>query len=123
MSPSKAQELMRISPKQIREKIAGRPINESVIIVDQQWTGRPIDTEVGDLILTDKSISFEGKCLSLVEENLMGRIYCGVRPGIGRLVCSKTDWASYIRVSRQQYTGLNLYRHLEDPDYDQNFEH
>lgn len=118
IQPSHAADLLRVRKKQLRSNIIGVDITENIVVVDLQWVGRPVDIEVGDLILVPPSVSFEGTCLNLAERQLTSTVYCGVRPGIGRFFCPELEWSSYVRVSRRDYVGLNVYRHFEDPDYD-----
>ena len=47
----RADELARHRPKCIREKILGRACPGHLHVVDQHWRDRPIDVEVGDVIL------------------------------------------------------------------------
>ena len=115
---SHAAELSKVRHKQLRSRIIGMDISENVVIVDLQWTGRPIDIEVGDLILAPPGICSEGASLNLAEKQLTSTIYCGAKPGLSRLSHEQSGWSAYVRVSRRDYVGLNVYRHFEDPDYD-----
>jgi IrrE N-terminal-like domain len=118
LSPSHAADLSRVRLKQLRSRIIGMEISENIIIVDLQWMGRPIDIEVGDLILAPPDVCSEGASLHLAERQLTSTIYCATKPGLGRLSHTESGWAAYVRVSRRDYVGLNVYRHFEDPDYD-----
>ncbi|HZI85269.1 MAG TPA: ImmA/IrrE family metallo-endopeptidase [Pyrinomonadaceae bacterium] len=119
ISHAHADSLLKVKPKQIRAQLIGREANENVISVDAHWTGRPVDLEVGDVVLLPPSTVFEGKCLDLVKQNAEGTILRGAAPGEdGRVAGS--DWSTFLRVSKRAYHGLNLFRHREDPDYVRN---
>lgn len=118
LSPTQATELTKVHHKQLRSRIIGMDIAENVVIVDLQWRGRPIDIEVGDLIIAPPDVCFEGVSLSLAEKQLTSTIYSGKKPGLARLSHLESGWSAYVRVSRRDYVGLNTYRHFEDPDYD-----
>ena len=83
-------------------------------MVDTFWRARAIDLEVGDFILTPADAIGEGSCLTKVEQTDKGGLYEAVQPGRGRLSESATDWASFVRVSRQSYVGRSIYRHFEE---------
>jgi hypothetical protein len=113
-----AETLLKVKPKQIRGKIMGRETSENVIAVDAHWTGRPVDLEVGDIVLLPPGTAFDGKCVDLVEESASGTILRGVAPGEdGRVACPANGWGAFLRVSKRAYHGRNLFRHREDPDY------
>jgi hypothetical protein len=97
----------------------GRPVNESLILVDEFWIGRPIDVQVGDLVLLSPGVLLEGAALHFVGECEQGSLYQGKSPGSGRFYDPVTGWASYTRVSRREYSGRSIYRYLEDVDFDE----
>jgi hypothetical protein len=110
--------LLRAKPKQIRAEIMGKETSENVIVVDTRWTGRPVDLQVGDLIMLPPGTAFEGTCVDLVEDNESGTILRGVAPGEdGRVASAGNGWGAFLRVSKRDYHGRNLFRHREDPDY------
>jgi hypothetical protein len=102
-----AEALLRVKPKQIRAEFMGRETSENVIAVDTHWTGRPIDMEVGDLVMLPPGTAFEGNCVDLVEECESGMILRGVAPGEdGRVASPVNGWSAFLRV-----------RHREAPDH------
>lgn len=111
-----AEALLKVKPKQIRAELVGRETAENVIPVDARWTGRPIDLEVGDLVILPPGTAFEGKCVDVVERRASGTVLRGVAPGEDGRV-SSNGWAAFLRVARRGYHGRNLFRHREDPDY------
>lgn len=108
-------ELIRYSPKSIRQDILGGETPEDLIMVDELWDGRPVDIRVGDLLLLPKGSTLEGK--NCVEEPSLktGALFRAVSPGIVRFE-SPCGWAAFARVTRKNYEGRASFRHLEEVD-------
>lgn len=109
--------LNRFTPKAIRESILGQPTSEELIIVDEQWCGRPVDAAAGDLLLLPPDTSTEGPFCEKRAALTHGILYQAVTPGIGRFE-SPSGWAAFVRVSRKHYEGRSMFRHLEEVEYD-----
>ena len=110
----RADALSKIKSPQIRQVILGRECKDHLIVVDEAWTGRPVDAQAGDVIMLPQAAIIEGDVLESVaaeEERIIAR---AARPGIGRLLVRNSAWAQYIRVSRRGFTGLARFRHLEE---------
>ncbi len=114
----KAHELLRFRPKSIREKILGRLSDSSLMVVDDKWLMPTIDVEVGTEILFEGAVEVGKKCIEPIEE---GRrfVFKATHPGIIRVFRPDSEWAAFIRVSRNQFIGLSQYRHLEEVDEDE----
>jgi Zn-dependent peptidase ImmA (M78 family) len=110
-----AERLCKIPLRKIRESIIERGSEEQIVVVDRQWFGRPIDMQVGDLILFRHDIEFEGRCIEPLQSSQLRGVFRGVSPGIGRCYSSDGEWAEFVRVSRREYIGQCKYRHLEEP--------
>jgi hypothetical protein len=110
----RADALSKIKGPEIRKMILGHECKDHLIVVDQAWTGRPVDAQAGDVFTLPKEVVIEGGVLESVESNEERIIARAVRPGIGRLRSCDSEWAQYIRVSRKQFTGLARFRHLEE---------
>ena len=110
---ARAQLLLKVSSRKAQSLFLGRETPDTVVVVDDDWTGRAVDVEVGDLILVRAEARSEGACVepSLDVEN--GRLFRAARPGIGRLEAG-TTWSTFVRVSRRGYLGRALYRHWEE---------
>jgi hypothetical protein len=108
-----SEKLVNIQLKDIRSAFVSDP-KRQLVMVDALWRGRAIDLEVGDLILTPAMVVSEGSCLTKVEHTDKGGLFEAVQPGRGRLSDSTSDWASFVRVSRQFYVGRSIYRHFEE---------
>jgi len=114
LAATKAEELLRMSPKQIRRHWLEHDTSNNVVVLDRFWVGRPIDLKVGDFVVAPKGIEVESPNLQLVRETRHGIILETKQPGIGRLSIPAEGWANFVRVSRSAYVGLAKYRHLED---------
>lgn len=111
---ARAQELRRSSPRSIRHALLGTDATAvGVVVVDEQWGGRPIDVEVGDLIMLPPRRRLQGTCV-VVESTGAHPIARAVRPGTGVLEAESSSIA--VRVCRREYRGLYDYRFEEDPD-------
>jgi hypothetical protein len=117
LSQQLSKNLQKISPKSIRSTYLGAEVNEELTIVDAHWSERAIDIQVGDLIHLPSGVSSEGNCIHLQEECKSGLLFCGSAPGLGRFHNLSSGWSAYVRVSRRDYIGRSIFRHLEDePD-------
>jgi hypothetical protein len=114
----KARELCKIPVKGIREELTGRELRENVVWVDRQWVGRPVDMQVGDTVVSEENIMFEGTQVEPLELSSGKQGFVAVRPGIGRFYVDEASWTTFVRVSRKEYTGWCRYRHLEDPEHE-----
>lgn len=119
LSYQRAELLQKTEPKQIRKEIIGEDVSEDVVVVDEHWPSeyRSIDVKVGDYIVLPHGTVTEGGVADHVDSIARGEIYRGVRPGTGRFMNSRFNWAAFIRVTRRNYTGFARYRHLEDEEF------
>lgn len=115
LTTNKAADLRRHSPKSIRRRLAGYDIPEDLIPVDQHWgTTRAVEAEVGDLMIVPPGISLEGDCVNFAPHGDSANFVQATQPGIGRLVHEDENWAVFVRVARQRFTGSARYRFLEE---------
>lgn len=103
--------LLRVSLKQIRSRILGSSAGENLVVVDAKWEARAVDLQVGDLALLPPGTICEGKRIQMVQSNSRGVLYQAVTPGLGRFWNPSTGWATYLRISREDYVGRSIYRH------------
>jgi hypothetical protein len=115
---SKAKELCRVPVKTTKRELTGEEFRENVFWVDRHWTGRPVDVQVGDIIIAEEGLGLEGNVAEPVSVETAKRAFKGVRPGIGRLSAADGSWAAFLRISRREYQGWGRYRHLEDPEHE-----
>jgi hypothetical protein len=107
----------RCTPKKIRESLLGQSGSEELILVDEQWTGRPVDASVGDFLLLPPTSSTEGLCCEFRANLKQGTLLQAVTPGVGRFE-SSSGWAAFVRISRKHYEGRSIFRHLEEVEHD-----
>ena len=108
-----ARDLLRLRPNQAQARALGWHSKDTVWIVDNHWSGRPIDVEVGDLILVRCKSRFQGECLLPSDDVTRGTLLRAHQPGTGRLF-SDHDWSAFVRVSRKSFVGRSLFRHLQE---------
>lgn len=115
-----AKALKRVTPKSIREKILGAPVNENVIVVDKHWQSqfKAVDVEVGDYLLLPTGTIAEGSVLEHWDTTNRYEIYRANCPGRGRIMNSVLSWSSFVRVSRVNYVGQARHRYKPDEEFD-----
>ena len=113
LDDSHAERLLKTSPRQAQALVLGWETSDVVWIVDRHWTGRPIDIEVGDLVFIYGQPVLEGRCVEHVKDAKDGRLICAHQPGLGRLE-DGSGWSAFIRVSRRDFVGRNIFRHQEE---------
>jgi hypothetical protein len=113
---SRAKMLRREQPKQLRSELVGYQLSGELVVVDEHWTGRPVDIEVGSHVLVPSPMVVDGRAVEIVREADGQALLRGATPGIGRICGARSGWATFIRVSRAGYVGRAAFRHLEDPD-------
>jgi Zn-dependent peptidase ImmA (M78 family) len=101
---------------QIRRAILGYECKDHLIVVDHAWTGRPIDAQVGDVILLPPAVTVEGSVVETIHRDVNRHVVRASNPGVGRALLPDTGWAQYLRVSRKQFAGLARFRHLEEAE-------
>jgi hypothetical protein len=105
---------LSIAPAKIKSALSGRIPPADLISVDTNWTGRPVDVQVDDIILVPHGTKFEGNCVSCDPSDGTRSLLTVVKPGLGRLELKDKGWAVYVRASRKHYEGLSKYRHCEE---------
>jgi hypothetical protein len=112
------EKLVKTTPKTIRTEVLGKSVSGDLVMVDEEWTGRAIDLQVGDFLLPSVALIAEGKNVEYCPGITCGQLLVGVSPGISRLRSKASDWCAYVRVSRRNYVGRSIFRHLEESDND-----
>ena len=119
LPPRRAEELLKISPKEIRRSVSELAHSAPhLVVVDRAWEKVAIDLRMEDRALIPAGSHAEGRSIRIVGACSLGEIVEGVRPGIGRVQSSDGAWSSFVRVCRKEFVGRSIYRHLEDPDVD-----
>lgn len=114
VSRSKAEALLKATPKAIREDLLGQSSGNPLIIADEHWLLPTIDVEVGCQLLLPSKSEAANDAITVQEELPSGRLFRAHRPGIVRVHCIDTGWAIFVRVSRFQFVGLSKFRHLDE---------
>jgi Zn-dependent peptidase ImmA (M78 family) len=119
ITEEKARELKKSNPKTVRQELLGEFVKNPLMIADEKSLLKTIDVEVGYHLLLPKNVQIEGHVLSNQADLQKGRLFQANRPGVVRAYSTDLNWASFIRVSRSEYTGLGKFRHLEESDDDE----
>jgi hypothetical protein len=106
-----AEALRKQALPKLRAEIFGLAVEHDLFPVDQHWGARPLDVEVGDMITAPAGARIDGACIDASN----GR-FRAVRVGIGTLTLVGRSVPIAVRVSRPEFVGRAIYRHLEDPD-------
>ena len=115
LSPVRATELLKSSPKTIRAQLLGKSSDAPLVVADAHWNANTLDLEVGSNVLLPKDVSVADGVLELVADFGSQVLYRAVATGVRR-AHRPNDWATFIRVCREKYVGMAAYRHLEDND-------
>lgn len=118
ISATHADRLTQTTPKKIKTGILGKDYSGNMIIADHAWTKVPLDMQTGELAIVPRGATIDGISAQVVNESKLGTIVQAIEPGISRAHNGDYSWATFIRVSRKNFEGRSLYRHLEDPDVD-----
>lgn len=114
-STARSDEFRRTRLPALRNRIAGFKIEHDLLVADEHWGARPIDLQVGDVVLVAASARFEGHCVELVRQPVPHLL--GIAPGEGLVALGAHRTPTPTRVSRRGFSGLALYRFLEDPEH------
>ena len=109
----RAEKLLKVPPRKAQDLALGWETSKTVWIVDGNWKGRPIDVEEGDLIFVRGQACLEGRSVGHLVDKHGGRILRAGSPGISRLE-DDSGWSAFIRVSRREYVGRGVFRHVEE---------
>lgn len=107
--------LRKSRPQQIRARILDEAVSERLVVVDAKWEERTIDLQAGERVIVPSGTIIEGTNIEFQYTHEMGSLYQAIAPGVGRFCNPSTDWASYVRVRRDNYIGRSIYRH--EPEY------
>ena len=113
ISTPHAKKLLKVAPRKAQALALGWQTSQMIWIVDRHWTCRPIDVEAGDYIFVHEQPKLEGRCAEHVKDRNGGTLLRAQQPGIGRLE-SSSGWSAFIRVSRKNFVGRSIFRHLEE---------
>jgi len=110
-----AERLRKRPLPRIREHILGFRPPHDLLVVDELWTARDADVEVGDLVALPPGVELNhARCLSLTTANGVS-LATAATPGV--TIAASGSCGVTCRVARRGYRGRNAYRHLEDPEH------
>jgi Zn-dependent peptidase ImmA (M78 family) len=116
ITPAQAAILAEATPKAIREQLIGNVATKHLVLADTAWVAGNVDLQVGHTALLPPGAVLEGQEVTVLGDLPAGRLVQGRKPGIARAFLEGGPWAKFVRVSRADFEGRSLYRHLEDPD-------
>ena len=114
----RAQQLLRVQPKTIKEEVLGRPVTGDLIIANEFWNGRPIDLRVGDILILPEKVATSSPNLVRLLFGGSYEVFEAIQPGMGQVHSENPDWSQFVHICRKDYVGLAAYRHLEENDDD-----
>lgn len=118
ITSTRASELANTTPKAIRDQILGNVTTKHLVLADAAWVAGNIDLQVGHAALLPAGAVLEGENVTVLGDLPSGRLVQARKPGIARAFLEGINWAKFVRVSRADFEGRSIYRHLEDPDVD-----
>lgn len=118
ISKAQAEALMKKTPKQIRRATIGTDTPDHLIIADRAWNTVPIDLQVGEKVLVPGPIASDCVQLAVVTALDSEVLLEALNPGITRIATADGTWSAFVRISRREFSGRSIYRHLEDSDVD-----
>jgi Zn-dependent peptidase ImmA (M78 family) len=116
ISNTHAEQLLKTTPQKLRHALLGADRTQRLVFVDLAWTKVAIDLQVGDLAIVPKTAKLEGSSAVIVGDHELGTIIEARAPGVSRIELLNKAWSAFVRVSRKDFIGRSIYRHLEDPD-------
>lgn len=114
ITQSKATQLTRLKPKQIRANIFPKSSETNLHLVDEHWIDRTVDCEIGDYIVLPPSTAIEGQQVEVVDRSINRTVVEAKAAGIARASIESNNWAVFIRVSKTGYTGRGCFRFEEE---------
>jgi Zn-dependent peptidase ImmA (M78 family) len=116
ISNTHAKQLVKTTPKQLRHDVLGADRTQRLVLVDLAWAKVAVDLQVGDLAIVPNTAKLEGRSGVVVGDHELGTIIEACQPGVSRIELPNRTWSAFVRVSRKDFIGRSIYRHLEDPD-------
>ncbi|MES9995633.1 ImmA/IrrE family metallo-endopeptidase [Desulfovibrio aminophilus] len=118
ISSSTFERLNKHSPKSIRESLLTALSEDPghLVVADQWWENYPIDLQVGQVALLPPNTAINGVSVEIIHTTSPGILVQALCPGISSAESIITSWANFIRVSRKDFEGRSIYRHLEEAD-------
>lgn len=116
ISKQTVEALLKTTPKNIRESILGKDLCERLVIVDEKWESVAIDVQIGDYLILPKGSIAETHAVQLIDNHELGVIAKATRAGKCQIASPDNEWSAFVRISKKEYAGRGIFRHLEDPE-------
>lgn len=113
---SRFRSLLKVTPKDVKSRLVGRPFTGGLVLVDDHWPERPVDLRVDDLILTSHARVADESVVRAEGYEGEGFVLRGRVPGVDKVELAGRP--RVVRVSRRGYVGRAVNRFLEDPDFE-----
>jgi hypothetical protein len=104
-------------PFQLRKAIAGFAVPRELFVIDAHWGVRPVDVEVGDILLVPENATVDSSPLLHFSNDPRPHLVAQT-PGRRTITLSNARSID-VRISREDYTGRAQNRHLEEVDDDE----
>jgi Zn-dependent peptidase ImmA (M78 family) len=114
----RARMLARSTPKAIRAELLRECRYRHLTVVDSTWKSKAIavDLRFGDAAIFPAGTRIDGQSVRISKNTETGVVVEGIQVGRSRAILANDDQAVFIRVSKADYVGRSIFRHLEDPD-------
>lgn len=106
--------LIGISPKAIRSRISAELDATHLVLVDEFWRDRPVDLEVGDLVVLPQDTAVDGQLLDILRCGIDTDLIARARePGVGYLTNTQRR-PLLLRIMPKEFEGFAQYRFPTD---------
>ncbi len=112
ITSTKLRSLLAFQPKKIKSTLLGFEFSDNLVDLRVFRPVLPIDLEVGDKLIVPGDCKLEGASVSFNDE--YRTIVNCVIPGIAIAQSESMGWSIFIRVSKKEFVGRAIYRHMED---------
>ncbi len=117
LTDADALKLARIHPVDLRAHFGDHLRHGDLYRVDDFWTSRPIDLQVGDYVSLPPGTTVEGASLVSEYSAMLANLHRADRPGVVRVTGVNGSWANFARISKRRYQGLLRFRFLADTEF------
>ncbi len=115
ISQFKADSLLKVSLKKLKQSIISEDIKETLFVIDEYFPGKTLDIETSSYIVLPHGIVAEDeRFLKEKKQISTGTLYQAVNTGMSRLYSKYNDWSCFVRIQNYEYVGLSRYRHLSN---------
>lgn len=109
------QNLNKAKLADIRFSISGLTTKNQVFKIGNWWDEKPIEMEVGDIIVSKAKLSIDGPQILVRKDAENNFIYEAIAAGITRIQ-KDDDWSCFIKVSRYKFQGMYQFKYEEEDD-------